>query len=90
MTNVLIFGKDPFRVDIIGTWMAGTSLVTSIISYREERGLSSVVEPAEVPVYLWGDSGPEKVSLNDIERFQMRHIIFREIITDRRNPVIIW
>jgi hypothetical protein len=69
LTNKLIFGKDPFRVDIIGTWLAGHEPGNfGLFHIARERGLSNVVNPWEIPVYLWDRYSPQPVSLLDIER----------------------
>ena len=69
MANVLIFGKDPFRVDIIGTWLAGHEPRNfGLFHIAKERGLSTVVEPAEIPVYRWNDAHPEETPLTEFER----------------------
>ena len=69
MTNVLIFGKDPFRVDIIGTWLAGHEPGNfGFFHIARERGLSTVVNPRDIPVYHWDKDNPEQISLSDVER----------------------
>lgn len=69
MANVLIFGKDPFRTDIIGTWLAGHEPGNfGFFHIARERGLSNVVNPREIPVYLWDASVPQQRSLGDFER----------------------
>ena len=69
MTNVLIFGKDPFRVDIIGTWLAGHEPDNfGFFHIAKERGLSTVVNPRDIPVYRWDKDNPEQISLNELER----------------------
>jgi uncharacterized protein (DUF362 family) len=69
MANVLIFGKDSFRVDIIGTWLAGHEPGNfGLFHIAKERGLSDVVNPWEIPVYLWDKNNPQPTSLNNFER----------------------
>jgi hypothetical protein len=66
---VLIFGKDPFRVDIIGTWLAGHEPGNfGLFHIAKERGLSSVVNPFEIPVYQWNSGSPQITPLGDFER----------------------
>jgi uncharacterized protein (DUF362 family) len=69
MTNILIFGKDPFRVDIIGTWLAGHEPGNfGLFHIAKERGLSTVVNPNDIPIYLWNKNNPELTTLSDFER----------------------
>ena len=69
MTNLLIFGKDAFRVDIIGTWLSGHEPGNfGLFHIAKERGLSNVVNPWEIPVYLWDENNPQPTSLDNFER----------------------
>ena len=69
MTNILIFGKDPFRVDIIGIWLSGHEPGNfGLFHIAKERGLSNVLNPREIPVYLWDKDNPQPTSLNNFER----------------------
>jgi uncharacterized protein (DUF362 family) len=73
MANLLIFGVDPFRVDIIGTWLAGHEPGNmGLFHIARERGLSAVVNPMEIPVYRWGDGEPQLTSLTSFERVPLR------------------
>ena len=72
MTNILIFGKDPFRVDIIGTWLAGHEPGNfGFFHIAKERGLSNVVNPWDIPVYLWDKNNPQQTSLSNFERIPL-------------------
>ena len=72
MTNILIFGKDPFRVDIIGTWLAGHEPGNfGFFHIAKERGLSNVVNPRDIPVYIWDKNNPEQISLSNFERIPL-------------------
>jgi uncharacterized protein (DUF362 family) len=72
MTNILIFGKDPIRVDIIGTWLAGHEPGNfGFFHVAKERGLSTVVNPRDIPVYLWNKDNPQQTSLSSFERFPL-------------------
>ena len=69
MANLVIFGVDPFRVDIIGTWLAGHEPGNmGLFHIAKERGLSTVVNPMDIPVYRWGDGEPQLTSLTSLER----------------------
>jgi uncharacterized protein (DUF362 family) len=66
LTNTVIFGKDKFRVDLIGLWLGGHE-PGNVHLYRiaKERGLSDTFNPWEVPVYEWTDGGPVARKLTD-------------------------
>ncbi|MFQ6067245.1 MAG: hypothetical protein ACE5K3_08215, partial [bacterium] len=73
MTNLLIFGKDKFRVDIIGHWLGGHEPGDfGLFHIARERGLSDVLNPMSIPVYRWEDGGPTLTPLSDFERFPLK------------------
>ncbi|MEN8227740.1 MAG: DUF362 domain-containing protein [Bacteroidota bacterium] len=69
MSNHVIFGKDAFRVDIIAHWLAGHEPGNfGLFHIGIERGLSDILDPMDIPVYLWEDSVARKVNLDTIKR----------------------
>jgi len=59
MTNYVIFGKDPYRVDIIGHWLGGHEAGNvGLYHIAMERGLSTVLDPRKIPVYRWESGTP--------------------------------
>jgi hypothetical protein len=69
MTNVLIFGKDAFRVDIIGHWLGGHEPGNfGLFHLAKERGVSTALNPHNIPVYRWEDSGPKLAPLDQFAR----------------------
>lgn len=69
MSNNIIFGKDPFRVDIIMHWLAGQEPGNfGLFHIGIERGFSNVLDPFDIPVYLWKDGKAKKVSLDTFKR----------------------
>ena len=69
MSNNIIFGKDAFRVDIIAHWLAGHEPGNfGLFHIGIERGLSNVLDPFDIPVYLWKDSKATKVKLDSLKR----------------------
>jgi hypothetical protein len=69
MSNNIIFGKDPFRVDIITHWLAGHEPGNfGLFHIGIERGFSNVLNPFDIPVYLWKDGKAEKVRLDSLRR----------------------
>ena len=69
MTNILIFGKDKFKVDIIGHWLGGHEPGNlGLFHLARERGLSNALNPMNIPVYLWEKGAPVLTPLTDFER----------------------
>jgi len=69
MSNNVIFGMDAFRVDIITHWLAGHEPGNfGLFHIGIERGLSDVLDPFDIPVYLWKDGLAKKVTLDSFER----------------------
>ncbi|MFC1508238.1 DUF362 domain-containing protein [Candidatus Omnitrophota bacterium] len=73
MTNIILFGKDPFRVDIIGHWLGGHEPGNfGLFHLAAELGMSTVLNPAEIPVYEWKDGKAELTSLDSFERILLK------------------
>lgn len=88
MTNVLIFGKDPFLVDIIGTWLAGHEPGNfGLFHIAKERGLVTVLNPMEIPVYLWGHGDPTPTPLSAFERVPLETNYLRQDYNGRSEPL---
>jgi len=69
MSNNIIFGKDAFRVDIIAHWLAGHEPGNfGLFHIGIERGLSDVLDPFDIPVYLWKDGKATKARLDSFRR----------------------
>jgi hypothetical protein len=69
MTNVLVFGRDAFRVDIVGHWLGGHEPGNfGLFHLARERGVSTALDPRNVPVYAWEDDGPKLTPLDRFER----------------------
>jgi uncharacterized protein (DUF362 family) len=69
MSNNIIFGKDAFRVDNITHWLAGHEPGNfGLFHIGIERGLSDVLDPADIPVYLWKDGQAKKIKLDSLKR----------------------
>ena len=73
LANVLIFGKDAFRVDIIGHWLAGHEPGNfGLFHLAKERGVSTALNPHNIPVYRWDDSGPKLTALDQFARTPLK------------------
>ncbi|MBN1293297.1 MAG: DUF362 domain-containing protein [Candidatus Latescibacteria bacterium] len=70
MTNIIIFGKNPFYVDNVGHWLAGHEPGNfGLFHIAIERGLSSELNPMRIPVYEWFADGTATLTpLTDFER----------------------
>ena len=75
LTNLVMFGKDKFRVDLVGLWLGGHE-PGNLHLYRiaKERGLSDTFNPWEVPVYEWTDDGPVARKLTDFPRTPLKTV----------------
>ncbi len=79
MSNNVIFGKDPFRVDIISHWLAGHEPGNfGLFHIGIERGLSNVLDPFEIPVYLWEDGKAKLVKLDSFKRTPLLTLYLRK------------
>ena len=75
MTNLVMFGKDKFRLDVIGLYLGGHE-PGNVHLYRiaKERGLSDTFNPWEIPVYEWVDGAAVPRKLGDFPRYPLRTI----------------
>jgi len=72
MTNVIIFGKNPFKVDVIGHWLGGHEPGNfGLFHIAKERKLTDTFNPASIPVYLWENGTPTLTPLTELERFPL-------------------
>lgn len=73
LTNMVMFGKDKFRLDIIGLWLAGHE-PGNVHLYRvaKERGLTDTFNPWDVPVYEWIDGKAVPRKLTDFQRTPLK------------------
>jgi len=69
MCNVSLFGKDPFRLDIIAHWLAGHEPGNfGLFHIGIERGLLDVLDPFDIPIYTWNNGRARRTRLNRIKR----------------------
>ena len=70
MSNVIVFGKDSFRVDIIGHWLGGHEPGNmGLFHCAIDRGMSTALNPRKVPVYLWDTDGTAtRIDLETLEQ----------------------
>ncbi|MBI3586427.1 MAG: DUF362 domain-containing protein [Ignavibacteriales bacterium] len=68
MTNILIFGKHAFYVDIVGAWLGGHEPGNfGLFHMALERGLSKYLNPKDIPLYEWKADG--SAVLTSLENF---------------------
>jgi uncharacterized protein (DUF362 family) len=69
LTNIVFFGMDRFRVDVVGLYLGGHE-PGNVHLYRiaKERGLSDTFNPWDVPVYEWDQGRAVPRKLSDFER----------------------
>lgn len=79
LTNLVMFGLDKFRLDIIGTWLAGHEPGNvHLFRIAKERGLSDTFNPWEIPVYEWEPGGrPVRRKLTDFPRTPLKTYYLR-------------
>ena len=69
LTNILIFGKNPIKVDIIGHWLAGHEPGNfGLFHSAQTRGLTNTVNPHDIPIYNWESGQPARESLDSFTR----------------------
>jgi hypothetical protein len=69
LTNVIVFGRDAFRVDIVGHWLGGHEPGNfGLFHLAKERGVSTALDPRNVPVYEWTKHGPKLAPLDSFAR----------------------
>jgi uncharacterized protein (DUF362 family) len=73
LTNLVMFSKDKFRLDIIGTWLGGHEPGNvHLFRIAKERGLSDTFNPWEIPIYEWIDGKAVPRKLTDFERTPLK------------------
>jgi len=71
LTNLVLFGKDPIRLDILGHWLGGHEPGNfGLFHLAKERGLSTALDPRNIPVYVWEDNGPRLTPLASLEKLR--------------------
>lgn len=74
MSNVVIFGKNPFNVDNIAHWIAGHEPGNfGLFHLAIERGLATELNPMNIPVYEWKSDGTATLTpLTDFNRTPLK------------------
>jgi hypothetical protein len=73
MTNIVIFGKSPYLVDIVGHWLGGHEPGNfGLFHIAMERGKLDVMNPMNIPVYEWQDGVAVRRPLTSFTRTPLR------------------
>jgi len=74
MSNLIIFGKKSYNVDVIGTWLAGHEPGNfGLFHMAKERGLSDVLNPLDIPIYEWSfDGSATRTNLSAFDRTPLK------------------
>jgi uncharacterized protein (DUF362 family) len=79
LTNLVMFGKDKFRVDMIGMYLGGHEPGNvHLFRIAKERGLSDTFNPWEVPVFEWVDGTAVPRKLTDFPRTPLKTYYLRK------------
>jgi uncharacterized protein (DUF362 family) len=69
LTNLVMFGKDKLRLDMIGMYLGGHEPGNvNLFRIAKERGLLDTCNPHEVEVYEWEDGKATRRRLTDFQR----------------------
>lgn len=69
LTNMVMFSKDKFRLDMIGMYLGGHEPGNvNLFRIAKERGLTDTFNPWDVPVYEWVDGEAQPRKLTDFKR----------------------
>ena len=72
LSNVVIFGRDPFRVDIVAHHAAGHEPGNfGIFHLARERGALDVLDPRDIPLYAWKEGRATALTLGKIPRMPL-------------------
>lgn len=86
MTNVVVFGKSPYLVDIVGHWLGGHEPGNfGLFHIAMERGKLDVMNPMHIPVYEWQDGIAVRRPLTSFTRTSLRTFYLQQ-----RNKEPLW
>ena len=79
MTNIVIFGKNPYLVDIVGHWLGGHEPGNfGLFHIAMERGKLDVMNPMNIPVYEWQDGVAVRRPLTSFTRTPLRSFYLQQ------------
>jgi uncharacterized protein (DUF362 family) len=73
LTNLVMFSKDKFRLDMIGMYLGGHEPGdVHLFRIAKERGLTDTFNPWEIPIYEWVNGAAVPRKLTDFPRTPLR------------------
>jgi hypothetical protein len=79
MTNIVIFGKNPYLVDNVGHWLGGHEPGNfGLFHIAMERGKLGLMNPMNIPVYEWQDSVAVRRPLASFTRTPLRSFYLQQ------------
>jgi hypothetical protein len=79
MTNIVIFGKNPYLVDNVGHWLGGHEPGNfGLFHIAMERGKLGVINPMKIPVYEWQDGVAVRRPLTSFTRTPLRSFYLQQ------------
>ncbi len=73
MSNIVIFGKNPYLVDLVGHWLGGHEPGNfGLFHIAMERGKLDVMNPLHIPVYEWQEGVAVRRPLASFTRTPLR------------------
>lgn len=87
LSNIIIFGVDPLRVDLATFWLAGHEPGNfGLFHLARERGMLSMLDPREIPLYEWKDGRAIRVKLESIPRTPLKSPYLRRDYNGASEP----
>ncbi|MHB9030046.1 MAG: DUF362 domain-containing protein, partial [Candidatus Latescibacterota bacterium] len=87
LSNTVIFGKNPFRVDIIAHWLAGHEPGNfGLFHIGIERGMSDILDPRDIPLFEWKNGRAVSAKLDDFPRTPLATRFLRRNYNGRNEP----
>ncbi len=69
MTNIIIFGANPLKVDILSHWIAGHEPGNfGFFHIARERGFLDALDPRDIPLYEWRNGHATKIKIDTLTR----------------------
>ena len=88
MSNLIIFGKNPIHVDIIGHWIGGHEPGNFGLFHNAlERKFSTILDYRKIPLYRWETGGTVPASIDDFERTPLLTYYLRRNYNGQDEPV---
>ncbi len=73
LTNLVMFSKDKFRLDVIGMYLGGHEPGdVHLFRIAKERGLTDTFNPWEIPIYEWVNGAAIPRKLTDFSRTPLK------------------